>query len=144
MNKKDAADYLGISPRTLEWHTKQGNIGVRYVKGKTGDVADYDEGELRGLKAKLDNQRTPRALVVREGHESPDSEPRSLARLADLQPDQFAEMLARAYAASMGEVMQRWPAMLLPAPNGHEIASHEIASYTIASHGLQRCIAAGR
>jgi excisionase family DNA binding protein len=115
MNKKDAANYLGISPRTLEWHTKQGNVGVRYVKGKTGDVADYDDGELRALKAKLDGHRAPRAAVVREGHESSETEPRSLARLADLQPDQFAEMLARAYSAGVGEVMQRLPALLPPA-----------------------------
>ncbi len=55
------------------------------VKGKTGDVADFDESELRKLKAKMDNHRAPRAAVVKEGDESPEHEPRSLARLSDVE-----------------------------------------------------------
>ncbi|MGB8511135.1 MAG: excisionase family DNA-binding protein [Pyrinomonadaceae bacterium] len=84
MNKKDAAAYLGISTRALEYHVTQGNIGRRMVKGKTGDVADFDEGELRALKAKLDAHRAPRGAVVSEGNESREHEPRSLARLSDV------------------------------------------------------------
>jgi hypothetical protein len=84
MNKKDAAQYLGISTRALEYHVTQGNIGRRMVKGKTGDVADFDAGELRRLKARLDDARAPRATVERD--ESSEAEPRSLARLSDIAP----------------------------------------------------------
>ncbi len=42
-----------------------------------------------------------------------------LARLSDVSPDQFMQMLAQAYTAGVSEVMQRLPAMLPPAPDGH-------------------------
>lgn len=54
MNKKQAAEYLGIKTRTLEYHQKQGRISVRYQRGATGDEAVYEESELRKLKAHLE------------------------------------------------------------------------------------------
>jgi excisionase family DNA binding protein len=123
MNKKDAATYLGISTRTLEWHVKQKNIGARKVRGKTGEIADFDEGELRKLKAQIDERRAPVHAVERVSHESHDTEP----RLSDVSPDQFMQMLAQAYTAGVSEVMQRLPAMLPPAPNGHAPATISVA-----------------
>lgn len=96
MNKKDAAAFLGISERALEYHVKQKHIGVRYVKGKTGDVADFDQGELDSLKADIDSRRAPRASVVRE---SPEDEARSLARISPLEAPGMLEALARALRA---------------------------------------------
>ena len=122
MNKKDAAKYLGITPRTLEWHVKQKNIGARKVRGKTGEIADFDEGELRKLKAQIDERRAPVHAVERVSHESHETEPRNmtgLARLSDVSPEDFMQMLARAYTAGVSQVMQRLPAMLPAAPNGH-------------------------
>jgi excisionase family DNA binding protein len=81
MDKKSAAQYLGISTRALEYHVTQGHIGRRMVKGKTGDVADFDESELRKLRAQLDEKRAPRPAVV--SNESSEGEPRSLTRLSD-------------------------------------------------------------
>ncbi len=96
MNKKDAATYLGISTRTLENHAAAGDLSVRYVKGKTGDQADFDAGELRQLKAKIDERRAPRASVSKEGDKSPEQEPRSLARLSDVRPSDFVAAMAAA------------------------------------------------
>ena len=99
MNKKQAAEYLGISTRALEYHQlhdKTLQLVLRYEKGKTGDVAVYDEGELRKLKAKLDAKRTPRAAVVTDSPESPETEPRSLARLTDVAPVALLERLTAA------------------------------------------------
>jgi excisionase family DNA binding protein len=90
LNKKDAAAYLGISTRALEYHVTQGHISTRKEKGATGDVAMFDEDELRRLKAKIDERRAPRVAVVREENESPEAEPRSLARLSDVQPSRPA------------------------------------------------------
>lgn len=90
MNKADAASFLGITPRALEYHVKQGNIGRRMVKGKTGDVADFDADELHRLKAQIDERRAPRPSVVREESESHEGEPRKLARLSDVRPDALA------------------------------------------------------
>jgi excisionase family DNA binding protein len=97
MNKKDAAAFLGISERALEYHVKQKHIGVRYVKGKTGDVADFDQDELRRLKVEIDSRRAPRASVTRE---SPEDEPRSLARISPLEAPEVLQAIARALRAS--------------------------------------------
>jgi hypothetical protein len=93
LNKKEAAEYLGVSTRALEYHIKQNNIGVQYARGKTGDVAMFDEKELRRLKAKIDERRAPRPAVEQEGSESPETEPRSLMRLSDASP--LIEILSR-------------------------------------------------
>ncbi len=50
-----------------------------------------------------------------------------LARLSDVSPDQFMQMLAQAYTAGVSEVMQRLPAMLPAAPNGHTPATISVA-----------------
>jgi len=86
MNKKEASEYLGISTRALERYVSLSRIGVAYRKGKTGDEAVFDAGELRGFKAELDKRKAPRAGVVAETPESHDTEPRQLARLSDVAP----------------------------------------------------------
>ncbi len=50
LSKKAAAEYLGISSRTLERHVKDGKIGVRYQPGATNDVAMFDEQDLENFK----------------------------------------------------------------------------------------------
>jgi excisionase family DNA binding protein len=50
LSKKEAAEYLGISSRTLERHVKDGKIGVRYQPGATNDVAMFDEQDLENFK----------------------------------------------------------------------------------------------
>ena len=47
MNKKDAAAYLGISTRQLENYARQGRLSVRKERGRTGNIAIYDEEDLR-------------------------------------------------------------------------------------------------
>lgn len=55
MNKQQAADFLGISPRTLERAVKKSSIAARYEKGKTSDVLVFDEEELKRYKAELES-----------------------------------------------------------------------------------------
>lgn len=54
MNKKEAAKFLGVSTRAIERYVKQGKISVKYVKGKTGKVANYEEAELSTFKDELE------------------------------------------------------------------------------------------
>jgi excisionase family DNA binding protein len=54
MNKKEAAEHLGISARSLERHTFAGRLSVTYTKGKTRPVAVYDADELAALKDELE------------------------------------------------------------------------------------------
>jgi excisionase family DNA binding protein len=93
-NKKEAADYLGISTRALEYHVTQGHISTRKERGATGDVAMFDENELRRLKAQIDERRAPRPAIIRESDESPEAQPRSLARLSDAAPLTLLHQLA--------------------------------------------------
>jgi excisionase family DNA binding protein len=81
MNKKEAAEYLGISSRQIENYAKQNKLSVRKEKGKTGDIAVYDEKELRRLKAELDSKRIMRPAVTTETDES--NERRELIRASD-------------------------------------------------------------
>ncbi|RYZ74051.1 MAG: hypothetical protein EOP09_00995 [Proteobacteria bacterium] len=67
MNKTEAADQLGVSVRTLENYVKRiqdreevaglpedERFKVRYVRGKTRDVADFNEDELARIKAEIE------------------------------------------------------------------------------------------
>jgi excisionase family DNA binding protein len=54
MNKKEAANYLGVSTRAIERYTSQGKLSVKYEKGKTRPVAIYDPEELEKLKEELE------------------------------------------------------------------------------------------
>jgi excisionase family DNA binding protein len=59
MNKKEAAEYLGVSTRLVEKYASEGRIGeVTYVRGRTGKQAEYDRQAVEKLKAALDTPDT--------------------------------------------------------------------------------------
>ena len=62
MNKKQAAEYLGVSVRALERYVQQGKLTVRYQKGKTRSTANFDQTELEAFKQEL-NQPTIKPAV---------------------------------------------------------------------------------
>jgi excisionase family DNA binding protein len=51
MNKKQAAEFLGITPRTLERHMSAGRIAYEIRKGKTGDEAYFAPETVERFKA---------------------------------------------------------------------------------------------
>ena len=53
LTKQEAAEFLGVTVRTLERYTQEGKIGGRYEKGKTRSVLVYDESELHAFKTEL-------------------------------------------------------------------------------------------
>jgi len=69
IDKKQAAQFLGVSPRTLERYTTQKKIGVSYKQGKTAAEAVYDEAELQRFKDALESKTFP----VRPAVEAEDS-----------------------------------------------------------------------
>ena len=77
LSKKEAAEYLGISSRTLERHVKDGKIGVRYQPGATNDVAMFDEQDLENFK---NERQTPKVkpTVVQTSNELVDQPPTDL------------------------------------------------------------------
>lgn len=62
MDKKAAADFLGVSVRALERYVQQGRISVRYEKGRTRSTANFELAELEVFKAEL-NQPTYKPAV---------------------------------------------------------------------------------
>ena len=43
MNKKEAAQYLGCSERAIERYVKAGKLSCTYEKGKTRDIAVFQQ-----------------------------------------------------------------------------------------------------
>lgn len=119
MNKKESAAYLGISTRQLENYARQGRLSVRKEKGKTGDIAIFDDEELRQLKTELDAKRgLIQGAVVRDEASSDTngaratSESRAIVRgstsgLPQISPHEFIDQLAAAILARQAEQKQR-------------------------------------
>jgi hypothetical protein len=79
MNKKEVADELGVSSRSVENYVKRGKLSVRYEKGATSDVAVFDPSEVRRLKAELQSRSALVPTLMRENHEGEARKPESLA-----------------------------------------------------------------
>ena len=59
MNKKEVAEYLGVSTRIVEKYASEGRLGeVTYIRGKTGKQANYDAGVVENLKTMLESPDT--------------------------------------------------------------------------------------
>ncbi len=90
MDKKAAAEFLGVSTRTVESYAREGKISVTYVPIKNGRRAVYDEGELRAFK---EDSQTPvhRSFVAPNSSEITPSE--AFEGLATLPPTRVIELL---------------------------------------------------
>ena len=124
-NKKEAAAYLGISTRQLENYARGGRLSVRKEKGKTGDIAIFDDEELRRLKTELDAKRgLIQGALVREPAEGGGAGPHAngdglessevirafASQLSRLTPQEFIAQLA---AAILTQAEQRQAARQL-------------------------------
>jgi excisionase family DNA binding protein len=55
MDKKTVAERLNISTRQVETYASQGRLGeVKYIRGRTGKQADYDEEAVEQLRVELE------------------------------------------------------------------------------------------
>ena len=61
LNKKEAAEYLEVSSRTLERYVKDGKLSVRYESSPSGEVALFDPDELAQFS---EDRKTPRTKPV--------------------------------------------------------------------------------
>ena len=50
LDKRQAAEYLEVTTRTLERHVKEGKLSVRYENSQYGEVAMFDSEELTAFK----------------------------------------------------------------------------------------------
>ena len=65
MNKAEACQFLKVSERSLARYAVQGKIGVTYQKGKRGNVALYDDEDLKLLKEELSQPILTRPAIER-------------------------------------------------------------------------------
>jgi excisionase family DNA binding protein len=64
MNKKQAAQYLGVSTRAIERYTARGRLTPTYEKGRTGPAPVYDKAQLDALKKEMEAAtNTPRRPI---------------------------------------------------------------------------------
>lgn len=105
-NKKEAAEYLGISTRMLENYATKGRLSVRKERGATGDIAIYDDKELRQLRAELDAKRAPRPSIVRESGEASAMVRASGSDVSGLVPGGFFVQLVAALASNKAPILQ--------------------------------------
>jgi excisionase family DNA binding protein len=54
MNKSEAAEFLGVSLRAVERYASAGRLPSCYVRGKTGQVLDFDQVDLEAFKIELE------------------------------------------------------------------------------------------
>lgn len=57
MTKKEAADYLGRSTRAVERWAARNRLTVKYRKGATNNIAEFDRREVEALKQELEKEK---------------------------------------------------------------------------------------
>jgi excisionase family DNA binding protein len=68
MTKQEVADFLSVSTRAVESYAAKGRLSVTYTKGKRGQIAVFDDGEVKRLKDELAQPAYPQ----RPGVSSPE------------------------------------------------------------------------
>ncbi len=63
MNKKEAAEFLGVSTRLVERYASQGRLKVTYVRGRTGREAQFEQSDLEHFKADLEQPLLKAAIA---------------------------------------------------------------------------------
>ena len=71
MNKKQAAEFLNVSEKTVERHKSAGKLPARMIRvtgddGKTRQILDFKEADLRRLKEELSGEKV--FPIVTNGH----------------------------------------------------------------------------
>jgi len=103
MNKKEAAEYLGVSVRSLERYTKKKLVDCTYEQGKIGPRPVYEKARLAAFKAQQESRKKRQSVQVA----SPDAlqrigfrlEPHYIQRLAKegalnkMSPGEYARRL---------------------------------------------------
>jgi excisionase family DNA binding protein len=65
MNKKEAAEFLGVSTRLVEKYASEDRLGeITYVRGKTGKQAEYNQEAVEKLKTALESPDTSLATTT--------------------------------------------------------------------------------
>src|SRR5205085_10211228 len=93
LNKIQAAEFLGVTPRAIENYVAQGKLHVQYAPGQRGRIALFNETELQRLKAERsqDSYLNPLTAAIAQTNQQqqppPPQSPAPFQGLRDLLKD---------------------------------------------------------
>lgn len=76
MNKKQAAEYLGVSTRAIERYVAKGKLTPTYEPGRTGPVPIFDQAQLDAVKTEMETPVKPIAAVSDKPDKSDPDKPK--------------------------------------------------------------------
>jgi excisionase family DNA binding protein len=123
MNKQEAAEYLGVSVRAIERYVSAGKLPANYVRGKTGQVLNFDADVLERFKAELEAPVSRGTIEPDKARQSPTSgttratrpdsatsaDSRTLARLDGANGQNALLLLSQAIAAATSDKVRQSP-----------------------------------
>jgi excisionase family DNA binding protein len=90
LDKRQAAEYLGVTTRTLERHVKEGKLSVRYENSQFGEVALFDPEELEAFKEGKQTTRIKPAVEPERSAQTDRPTPQSqIARSPQTQTERY-------------------------------------------------------
>jgi excisionase family DNA binding protein len=97
LNKEEAAAFLGVSVRALQRYASQGKLSVTYTRGARGQVAQFNEEELKALKEQLAQPVYPqRPTVAAASYDKPSPQAVAPVTASGLVPAALGERLITA------------------------------------------------
>ncbi len=99
MNIKEAAEYLGISVKTLERKIAAGDVSVAYVPGATGKQRTFDRAELDRFKVAESEKAVATTYVISKSRNSDAPSPSQALQRAG--SEQSIQALGQAIADAM-------------------------------------------
>ena len=90
LDKKQAAEYLQVTTRSLERYTNEGRISVRYEQSPNGEIAMFDPEELKKFKTDKQTSRIkPTVEPDRPQHDRPSNPQSQITRSSQPQTEPY-------------------------------------------------------
>ncbi len=106
MNIKEAAEYLGISVKTLERKIAAGDVSVAYVPGATGKQRTFDRAELDRFKVAESEKAVATTYVISKSRNFDAPSPSQALQLAG--SEQSIQALGQAIADALRATQDGW------------------------------------
>jgi len=96
LNKEEAASFLGVSVHALQRYVSQGKLSVTYTRGARGQVAQFNEEELKAFKDQLTQPAYPQRPTVAATYDKPSPQAVASVTASGLVPAAIGERLITA------------------------------------------------
>ena len=89
LDKKQAAEYLQVTTRSLERYTNEGRISVRYEQSPNGEIAMFDPEELKKFKTDKQTSRIKPTVEPDRPHDRPSNPQSQITRSSQPQTELY-------------------------------------------------------